>query len=171
MTTDATKPLSDREREWVFRLLYAHEVGKRSLTALPALVDAYFKMGDAEWDELSAISPYVEDPRAGQVSESVWERVKGPVSRALLAIQAHLDDVLAAIREASPRWRIDRMPIIDRLLLVIGTYELLVSKARPAKRVINRTVELAKSYGEADSRRFVTGILDQVRKNHAIEAR
>lgn len=163
-------PLNDRSREWTFRLLYAHAVSATTLARLHSLVDANFTMSDADWETIALQSKYLPDPRDGQVAESAWDRIKVPVQGALEGLQSSMLEVEEAVQKASPRWRLDRMPIIDRVLLLLGAYELLIKRATPAKRVINRTVELAKRYGGPDSRRFVNGILDQLRRDHGIEA-
>jgi len=162
------KPLPDRARDWLFRLIYAWRVGGEEPQRVGSDVTERFVLSDAEWDELATISPYLPDPRAGREQASRWELVRGPVIQALTGIAGASDDIDAAIQTASPRWRLDRMPVVDRALLTLGAYELLVVGARPARRVINRTVELAKRYGAGESRRFVNGILDQIRKNHDI---
>ena len=72
------------------------------------------------------------------------------------------DDVDALIHGASLNWRISRMPLVDRNILRMATYELLVSKDVPASVSINEAVELAKRFGDKDSRAFVNGILDRI---------
>lgn len=168
--SEPTTPLNDRTREWVFRLLYAGSVTDQKPTALTRSVTDHYRLEDDEWNALSDKSPYVADPRLGKIPTTVWDRIEPAVSSALNAIEANMDFLESAVQAASPRWRLDRMPIVDRVLLVLGCFELLIRRAQPVKRVINRTVELAKRYGEADSRRFVNGILDQIRKDHGIEA-
>ena len=130
---------------------------------------AIYVLDDAEWDARSSRSPYVPNTQAGRVSQTVWERVEPDVTEALNEIIAHRTELESAIQKASTRWRLDRMPLVDRACLTIGCFELIKRGAKPTKRIINRTVELAKRYGEVDSKRFVNGILDQIRKDHGIE--
>ena len=167
---EPTKPLNDRTREWVFRLLYARSVSELKAADLTQSVSDHYRLEDDEWETLSGASPYLPNRRLGKVSSSVWKRIEPAVSSALEAIEGDIAFLESSVQAASPRWRLDRMPIVDRVLLVLGCYELLICHAQPVRRVINRTVELAKRYGEADSRRFVNGILDQIRKDHSIEA-
>ena len=68
----------------------------------------------------------------------------------------------AMIEAASTNWRIVRMPVVDRNILRMATFELKVCLDVPASVVINEAVELAKRYGEKDSRAFVNGILDRI---------
>ena len=157
------RPLSDRARDWLFRLLFAQAVNKKPPQAVVADLHHCFTHSEQEWAALEPTSPYRPDLRDGHINETVWKRIEPQVVESLDGITSHKEQLETAIRQASPRWRLDRMPLVDRLVLTIGCYELLVSRARPARRVINRTVELAKRFGEENSRRFVNGILDQIR--------
>ncbi|MGI8491978.1 MAG: transcription antitermination factor NusB [Acidimicrobiales bacterium] len=56
-------------------------------------------------------------------------------------------------------WTVDRMPVIDRTLLRMATYELLARPDVPTGVVISEAVELAKQYSTEESGRFVNGIL------------
>ncbi len=74
---------------------------------------------------------------------------------------AQIDSI---IKEASKNWRLERMAIVDRNILRIGCYELLFSDDVPYKVAINEAVELSKRFGTEDSRSFVNGVLDAVKK-------
>lgn len=67
----------------------------------------------------------------------------------------------AAIGEASPAWRIDRMARVDRNVLRLATWEF-TRGGTPAKVAINEAIELAKTFGGEGSPAFVNGILDKV---------
>jgi N utilization substance protein B len=54
------------------------------------------------------------------------------------------------------------MSRVDRNLLRMSTWELLVKKDVPRAVVIDEAVELAKSYGTEDSSAFVNGVLDRI---------
>ncbi|MDH7500618.1 MAG: transcription antitermination factor NusB, partial [candidate division NC10 bacterium] len=43
-----------------------------------------------------------------------------------------------------------------------GIYELLFRDDIPKKVAVNEAIEIAKSYGSADSGKFINGILDRV---------
>ena len=67
----------------------------------------------------------------------------------------------AVITAASTRWRMERMPIVDRNILRLGTYELLFTDL-PIGVPISEAVELAKIYSTANSGSFVNGVLSAV---------
>ena len=60
-------------------------------------------------------------------------------------------------------WNINRISKIDLTLLKLGIYEIVYSKL-PYKVVINEVVELAKKYGDDNSKSFVNGVLAGVVK-------
>jgi transcription antitermination protein NusB len=66
------------------------------------------------------------------------------------------------------RWQIHRMPVLDRNVLRLGTYELLFEQTSPAV-VINEAVNLAKALSTDDSGRYVNGVLEAIRR-HLAEA-
>jgi N utilization substance protein B len=61
-------------------------------------------------------------------------------------------------------WTIDRMPVMDRAILRIATFELLERPDIPAAVAISEAVELAKRYSTEDSGRFVNGVLAAVER-------
>lgn len=68
-----------------------------------------------------------------------------------------IDEVLA---QASPRWRLERMALVDRNVLRLCVHELLFDIETPARVVIDEGVEIAKRFGAEESARFVNGVLD-----------
>ena len=55
-------------------------------------------------------------------------------------------------------WTLERLPVLDLLVLRMATFEL-VGGATPTAVVINEAVELAKRYSTEASPRFVNGVL------------
>jgi len=68
----------------------------------------------------------------------------------------------SAISTFAPSWPISQLSIVDRNLLRLAIYELMVGKTSPPKVVINEMVELAKLYGSDNSFRFINGVLGSV---------
>jgi N utilization substance protein B len=86
---------------------------------------------------------------ANELMRGTIERVKE--SDALIAAHAH-------------NWRVERMAVIDRLVLRLAIYELLTEPATPAKVIINEAIELARTFSGEEPVPFINGILDAVRK-------
>ena len=67
------------------------------------------------------------------------------------------------IESAADNWRLSRMAVIDRLVLRLAVYELLAAET-PAAVVIDEAIELARTFSDEPSPRFVNGVLDAVRQ-------
>ncbi len=85
-----------------------------------------------------------------------WELASGVWSR-----RQELDEV---IQRFSQHWRIDRIAKTELTILRIAIYEMLHRSDVPVKVAINEAVELAKQFGDDNSRGFVNGILDAAAK-------
>ena len=59
-------------------------------------------------------------------------------------------------------WTLDRMPVLDRTLLEMATYELLQRGDVPTGVIISEAVALAKEYSTEESGRFVNGVLSSI---------
>ena len=86
-----------------------------------------------------------------------------PFAAALVATcEAARPEADRLIAEASVAWPIERMAVVDRLILRLAVAELLDPAGPPAPVVIDEAVELAKTYSTEESGRFVNGILSTV---------
>lgn len=68
------------------------------------------------------------------------------------------------ISKYATNWQLKRMPIVDRNILRLATFELLFADDVPPKVAINEAIEMAKKYGDKDSGKFVNGVLDKINK-------
>ncbi len=74
----------------------------------------------------------------------------------------NLEAIDELIVSASENWALDRMPMVDRALLRLSTYEMRYVKDVPVSVSINEAVNLAKEFGGDDSPRFINGILGRI---------
>lgn len=79
------------------------------------------------------------------------------IVRGVYAERARIDELLA---RSSPRWKLERMALVDRNILRLCAHELLFDLETPARVVIDEGVEIAKRFGAEESARFVNGVLD-----------
>lgn len=115
----------------------------------------------SEWFAVERFEDYLPDPEE-------WDALLHRIDRVIDDLTSHADEVDAVITAASPRWRIDRMPVIDRTLLRIGVAELLYADKPRPRATINGLIELAKRFGSETTPAFVNGILDQIRRDRDI---
>ena len=66
------------------------------------------------------------------------------------------------ITQYASNWPIEQMAIIDKNILRIALFEMLIRGNTPPKVAINESIELAKSFGSDSSHRFVNGVLGSV---------
>ena len=92
--------------------------------------------------------------------ESAIEYIKD----AVLGIEENKKGILGNIEKNLKKdWKIERISKIDLVILKLAIYEIQY-KEIPYKVVINEAVELAKKYGEDNSKNFVNGILASIVK-------
>lgn len=81
----------------------------------------------------------------------------------VIGTTAGMLDLDLLIQRHSEHWRLERLAVIDRLILRIGAWELQQPDSPPAV-VIDEAIELARRFSSDDSVRFVNGVLDGIRK-------
>jgi N utilization substance protein B len=113
--------------------------------ALSLLYEADAK--DVTPGEVMAELPVEPAPFVGQLVHGVADRL------------AEIDGLIARF---AIDWTPDRMPVIDRTLLRMATFELLARPDVPTGVVISEAVELAKAYSTEESGRFVNGMLASI---------
>jgi N utilization substance protein B len=66
------------------------------------------------------------------------------------------------IEETAPAWPLDQIAAIDRNILRLAIYEIVVDNKVPMRAAINEAVELAKEFGGETSPKFINGVLGSV---------
>lgn len=72
------------------------------------------------------------------------------------------DEIDRSIRMFAPTWPLEQIPLVDRNILRLAIFEILLDNRVSVKIAINEAVELAKMYGSDNSSRFVNGVLGSV---------
>ena len=95
------------------------------------------------------------------------ERAARAIVRGVIANCGLLDDLIA---KHAPSWPVQQLPIVDRNILRVAMYEMLIDHDTPVKVAINEGVEVAKAFGSEASPSFVNGVLGSVYKSEAQQA-
>jgi N utilization substance protein B len=74
----------------------------------------------------------------------------------------HRQKIDQHIKNFAPAWPIEQISIVDRNILRLAIFEILLDNKVPVKVAINEAVELAKTFGGDNSSRFVNGVLGSV---------
>jgi len=130
-----------RARAAALQMLYQSEVGR---TTAHETIETYWPAHDAETEVPEPLREF-----ANALVRGTLDRVK------------EIDAVLSAHAQ---NWRVQRMAVIDRLILRLAVYEFLAETNTPPRVVINEALELARSYSGEEAVAFVNGVLDAVRK-------
>jgi N utilization substance protein B len=83
----------------------------------------------------------------------------------------NLEQLNGTIERFATAFPVDQLAPMDRNILRIALYEILIDQKTPAKVAVNEAVELAKEFGADASPKFVNGVLgaaipkDNERKN------
>jgi N utilization substance protein B len=96
----------------------------------------------------------------GEIGDDLREFANRLVRETLTRLP-EIDALLAA---HARNWRVERMAVIDRVVLRLAVAELLTEPQTPPKVVINEALELARTFSGDESVAFVNGVLDAVRK-------
>lgn len=124
------------------------------------------------------VERWSDDPAADQpagVGASGWSDtapatevapLDGFTRSLVLGVEEHRTEVEALISSFARRWAISRMPVVDRNVLRLATYELLYEPTPPAV-VLDEAIGLAKRMSTDDSGRFVNGVLESIRQQLA----
>ncbi len=93
-----------------------------------------------------------------EVSEDVANFARELVN----GVMQNRDKLDQNIRDFAPAWPLEQISIVDRNILRIAIFEILLDNKIPIKVAINEAVELAKTFGSNNSSRFVNGVLGSV---------
>ncbi len=121
-------------REKVLQILYAQEMNKDALQAL-----------------MDGILSEVSDPAEREFADNLVNRV--------IIHKKSLDEI---IKKRVDNWEMNRIALIDKILLRMGICEIIYFSDIPPKVSINESIEIAKLYSTAGSGKFINGILDAV---------
>jgi N utilization substance protein B len=124
-------------REFAMQLLYAVEVGSTPF--------------------LEAVKNLSTDPDLAADAKDYGVLL----ARAVLGNQKEIDALIAGV---SANWDLDRLAVIDRIIIRCALAELMNFPDIPLKVAINEAVDIAKKFSTSESSRFVNGVLDAVAK-------
>lgn len=77
-------------------------------------------------------------------------------------VQEKENEIDGLIVPAAPEWPIEQIAKIDKAILRIAVYELVIKRDVPPKVAINEAVELAKAFGGENSSKFINGVLGTI---------
>ena len=125
-------------REAALKTLYLFEVGQ---TTAQQAIGSYFRE---------------HDPKAS-------DDVKAFASELVYGTSNERFDLDKALEPHLTGWRLDRLSVLDRMILRMGLWELTHHPETAPAIVISEAMELARTFTSEDAVKFINGVLDAVR--------
>jgi len=112
---------------------------------------------EARGGDLDAILAYNLNEYGDKISDTAFAE---SLSK---KIEKNYADIRAMIKKHAPEWPVEKMDPVERAILFLGVCELIdPEKDVPVNVAINESIELAKTYGDDSSGKFVNGVLNAV---------
>jgi N utilization substance protein B len=80
-------------------------------------------------------------------------------------------DIDARIKGLAQNWDFERIAKIDLAILRLAMFEMIHRRDIPPVVSINEAIDLSKQFSNADSKRFINGILDRLKDQLGRDAR
>ncbi len=87
------------------------------------------------------------------------------INNVVIGIKHNIDNIDKIILEKLKNWSINRISKVDLAILRLAIYEIKFIEDIPLKVTANESVELAKLYGDQNSKSFVNGVIAKVIKD------
>lgn len=84
------------------------------------------------------------------------------ISNVVKGVKENLAEIDSIILSKLKNWSLDRIAKIDLAILRLAIYEIKYVEDIPEKVSANEAVELAKTYGNNDSKSFINGVIAKV---------
>ena len=81
-----------------------------------------------------------------------------------LGVVEHIAEIDTLIDKNLENWDFNRLKLVDKAILRLGTYSLLFQQDTDPRIVINEAVTIARTYGTDDSFKFVNAVLDSIKR-------
>lgn len=129
------------------------------IVAMQTLYEHDFRGGDTSELKLAEILERNLDEFRSSIDDTQF------VEDVVDGVNKHQADIDAIIGPAAPEWPVEQIAKIDKIILRIGVYELMIKREVPPKVAINEAVELAKTFGGENSSKFINGVLGTIYRN------
>lgn len=128
--------------------------GKRHKARIAAL-KALFEADSVGHPPLEILARLLEEsPLPEDGAEFARQLVEG-----VTANRERVDEIICS---HAPAWPLEQVAAVDRSILRLAIYEIVIDNRVPMRAAINEAVELAKEFGGEASPKFVNGVLGSV---------
>lgn len=124
-----------------------HEMREKALQVL-------FQLDNTDLTLEEAIGHIIED----QEPDTFFKNI-------VYGVTENLQEIDELLKGKLENWSLNRLPKIERTVLRLALYELLYMKETPAAVALNEAIELAKTFGDEKSSKFINGVLSKFIEN------
>ena len=126
-------------------------------TARKRALNTLYEADEKGQDILSLLAERLEHPGAQTpLPDYAVEIIQG--------VAQHKKDIDHLLGECSTRWKVSRMPVVDRNIMRIAVWEIVYNDEVPAGVSIDEALGLAKTLCDSDSPNFIYGVLTAARE-------
>jgi N utilization substance protein B len=111
--------------------------------------------------EQRSVSPFDVLRARREKTDQVVNPYTLEIVEGVLSQQAAIDEFLETYSQG---WSLERMPSVDRIILRIGTWELLYNDDVPDGVAVSEAVALAKTLSTDESPQFINGLLGRLQQ-------
>ena len=104
-----------------------------------------------------ALTPFLDDGRLNEENATFARHLTGGVLQ-------NKDKIDEYIKKFATAWPLEQISVVDRNILRLAIFEIMLDNSVPIKVAINEAVELAKVFGSTNSPKFINGVLGSVSK-------
>lgn len=80
--------------------------------------------------------------------------------RLISGVQAKREKIRELITKYAPAWPVEKISPMDRVILEMGVFEIAFDTDVPPVVAIDESIELAKTFGNENSQKFINGVLN-----------
>lgn len=171
-TDDEQFPLSKKKhlkgnrhimREKIIQILTSHEISGTPWTSLFGhIFFREFNFGDEE-EKSEKLLTQEEIIELEADIPILWEQKD--IDFAQMILQSAIDlkkDVDEKLEAIVANWEIERITLIDKIIIYLAAAELVSGHEIPIRVTLNEAIELGKSYSTSKSGTFINGVIDQL---------
>lgn len=113
--------------------------------------------------EVNSVAHDAEETLERLVNETALPEEGALFARELVSgVLTNKERIDNMIQSCAPAWPVAQLTAIDRNILRIAIFEILLDNKVPIKVAINEAVDIAKTFGSENSSKFVNGVLGTV---------
>lgn len=98
------------------------------------------------------------------------DTVAAYATRLVHSVTGHRDEITEVLRAALLHWDLERVALVDRCVLEVGTTEILHFPDVPVRVIIDEALDVVRKFSTDESAAFVNGVLDRIARDAARRA-